>query len=307
MTEAAQRDLDAALQLLAERTQYLTGASGVAIALCEGEEMVCRASCGPTAPEVGSELPVASGLTGESIRTGQIQRCDDVDGDPRPDQASIDRESYRALGIKSVMAIPLVRKEKVVGVFELRVDRAHAIEERDVTALERLTGMILTALELAEAAELEAKKAAMTETQENVAVVAEPAAEQNVAQSTLVGQGLPESRVAAQAGTIPEQPNPTQASSATRSLVDDVRRCERCGFPVSQGRTLCLDCEAAQDLNENSGVPSYGASGLSRAPGLFSQYVPPGREKSWLQEHLYTIGTVLIALLTVLLLWLRTR
>src|SRR5207253_5602026 len=39
LTEMAQRDLDATLQLLAERAQYISGASGAAIALREGENM----------------------------------------------------------------------------------------------------------------------------------------------------------------------------------------------------------------------------------------------------------------------------
>ena len=95
LTEMAQRDLDATLQLLTERAQYITGASGAAIALREGSEMVCRASAGPSAPELGSELQMNSGLTGESVRTRQILRCDDAEKDFR-----VNRESCQALGIK---------------------------------------------------------------------------------------------------------------------------------------------------------------------------------------------------------------
>src|ERR1700720_2009792 len=43
LSEMAQRDLDATLQLLVERAQYITGASGTAIALREGETMICCA------------------------------------------------------------------------------------------------------------------------------------------------------------------------------------------------------------------------------------------------------------------------
>src|ERR1700738_2078848 len=46
LSQMAQRDLDAALQLLGERAQYMTGASGAAIALRQGETMVCCASSG---------------------------------------------------------------------------------------------------------------------------------------------------------------------------------------------------------------------------------------------------------------------
>src|ERR1019366_9113265 len=46
LAEMAHADLDAVLQLLAERAQYITGATGAAIALRRGEhnDMLCRAS-----------------------------------------------------------------------------------------------------------------------------------------------------------------------------------------------------------------------------------------------------------------------
>ena len=147
LTEMAQRDLEAALQLLAERAQYITGASGAAIALLEGSEMICQASAGPSAPALGAEVQVKSSLTGESVRTRQTLRCDDAETDSR-----VNRESCRALGIKSVMVVPLIRDQKVIGVFELLADRAHAFEDRDVTALERLAEMVQTGLEHADAA-----------------------------------------------------------------------------------------------------------------------------------------------------------
>src|ERR1700692_633313 len=56
LAEMAELDLDAALQLLADRAQYITGASGAAIALRRGQhnEMLCRASSGSNAPELGA-------------------------------------------------------------------------------------------------------------------------------------------------------------------------------------------------------------------------------------------------------------
>ena len=56
LTQLAEDDLQATLQLLAERAQYITGASGSAIALLEQEAMICRARTGPSAPELGSQL-----------------------------------------------------------------------------------------------------------------------------------------------------------------------------------------------------------------------------------------------------------
>src|SRR5579863_2288639 len=58
LAEMAQRDLDAALQLLADRAHYITGASGAAIALRRGEhrDLLCRASAGSNAPQLGTLL-----------------------------------------------------------------------------------------------------------------------------------------------------------------------------------------------------------------------------------------------------------
>ena len=142
LAEMAQRDLNATLQLLAERAQYITGATGAAIALKDEEDMMCRASAGTSAPEVGAQLQVNSGLSGESVRTRQTLRCDDATTDTR-----VNRESCEALGIRSVVVMPLLRGDEVLGVFELFSDKANAFEPRDLTALERMGVMVHTALE----------------------------------------------------------------------------------------------------------------------------------------------------------------
>src|SRR6201984_1230663 len=142
LAEMAQRDLSATLQLLAERAQYITGATGSAIALRDAEQMVCRASAGTSAPEVGAQLQVNSGLSGESVRTKQTLRCDDAATDPR-----VNRESCEALGIASVVVMPLVQGGDVIGVFELFSDKAHVFDSRDLAALERMGAMVFTALE----------------------------------------------------------------------------------------------------------------------------------------------------------------
>src|SRR5246127_3633223 len=147
LAEMAERDLSATLQLLAERAQYITGATGAAIALRDHDEMVCRASAGTSAPEVGAQLQVNSGLSGESVRTRQTLRCDDASTDGR-----VNRESCEALGIRSVVVMPLMRGDHVIGVFELFSDKANVFEARDITALERMGGMVHTALEHSAAA-----------------------------------------------------------------------------------------------------------------------------------------------------------
>jgi putative methionine-R-sulfoxide reductase with GAF domain len=293
LAEVAQRDLEAALQLLAERARYITGASGAAIALFENDEMICRASAGHSAPELGAEVQVKTGLTGESVRTRRVLRCDDAETDSR-----VNRESCRALGIKSVMVVPLVLEQEVVGVFELLADRSHAFEERDVTALERLAEMVQTGLEHAEAAkralpEITAvSDQALAEEKQPEAAPAPAVLEKS--DSAVAGAPLTASAETAPPET--KQPEPVRPQE-----LEKIRNCEACGFPVSVGRTICLDCEAARLSGDN---PAPLAS--NQVPAFLSQFGSP-KEKSWLGTHIYTIGTVLIALLTVVLLVLRLR
>lgn len=295
LAEVAQRDLEAALQLLAERARYITGASGAAIALLEGSEMICRASSGPSAPELGAEVQMKSGLTGESVRTRQVLRCDDAESDLR-----VNRESCRALGIKSVMVVPLLREQAVIGVFELLADRPYAFELRDVTALERLSEMVQTGLEHAEAAkralpEVDAKnEQAATEQKEQKQ--SEPAIAPAVLEKSDTAVAGAQSAAAETVALKINQPQPVRPQE-----LDKVRKCEACGFPVSEGRTLCLDCESARLSGER---PAPLAS--SHAPAFLSQFGAQ-KKQSWLASHIYTIGTVLIVVLTVVLIALRLR
>jgi hypothetical protein len=147
----AYRDLDAALQLLAERAQYLTGAEGVIIALRRGDHnhMLCRASAGSNAPELGALLSMEHGFSGESVRTRQLLRCDDAEQDSR-----VNRENCRRLGISSVVALPIVNDQQVLGIFELFSGKAHAFTDENVSALRRLSEMVVTAVKYAIAAQI---------------------------------------------------------------------------------------------------------------------------------------------------------
>ncbi len=321
LSEMAQRDLDATLQLLAERAQYITGASGAAIALRQGETMVCCASSGASAPELGAHLQIDSGLSAESVKTRQILHCDDAENDPR-----VNRESCKAFGIASVVVMPLVRGEEVYGVFELLSGRPRAFEERDFVALNRLAEMIQTAVEHADAArraETELGKAAVagpiaipsgaTESvaePTSVAVEADPAKPAPKLDETPVavpaelhpvesGEAAPVLLLQPAAEEKPEpaaDADPIEPTSPTTTIAfGNLRRCESCGFPVSEGRRLCLDCEAA--------TPDAVAS-ASDSPEFFGELGESNT--SWVRSHLYLIATAVVAVATIVLLVWRS-
>jgi GAF domain-containing protein len=146
--EALGADTEAILALIASRSRSLLRASGAAIALEEmgvGEqqalEMVCRASSGTSAPPVGIVLQVGSGFSGECVRTGKLSRCDDTEIDVR-----VDRQSCRALGIRSMLAAPLRVGDRVIGLLEVFSPDPCAFREHDGTVLQRFGETIVAAV-----------------------------------------------------------------------------------------------------------------------------------------------------------------
>ncbi len=136
-------DLEAVLFLVASRSQSLLRASGAAIALAakDPETMICRASAGPSAPPVGATLQVGSGFSGECVRTGRMLRCDDTETDER-----VDRESCRALGIRSMLAAPIRLGERVIGLLEVFSADPSVFGENDSAVLQRFAETILAAV-----------------------------------------------------------------------------------------------------------------------------------------------------------------
>ena len=141
--ESLGSDVEAVLSLVASRSQSLLRASGAAIALAGNDAgtMICQASAGESAPPVGSTLQVGSGFSGECVRTGSTLRCDDTETDER-----VDRQSCRALGIRSMLAVPLRLDQRVIGLLEVFSAQPGSFDENDSAVLERFAETILAAI-----------------------------------------------------------------------------------------------------------------------------------------------------------------
>jgi len=372
LAEMACSDLDAALQLLAERAQYITGASGAAIALRRGvhNDMLCRASIGSNAPELGALLSMEYGLSGESVRTRRVLRCDDAERDPR-----VNREGCRQLGIAAVVVMPIVSEQQVLGVFELFSGKPHVFGQRDISALQRLGEMVETAVKHAAAlqtvpeaeepagAKSQPLEAIVTETAEVIVVESapvEPVASMmlpdvipgpvSLPQSELeITNTKTETETETKPGPVPKKPlfwsaaMHTQASgktdddAASTSVplgLRNLQKCKACGFPVSQGRTFCVECEEKKWRGQRLPQPAPGSTTPLKAvvapkqsaassvqtsaeilplpahsagfgnSALFSSSAAPSR--SWFAANKYVLGALLVvAVVIAAIAWLR--
>src|SRR5581483_10682126 len=133
--------LDEVLQLVAERAVAITGADGLAIALAENDEIVLRAAAGTIRPDVGQRIDRDSSFSGACFRTAQIFNCDDTETDSR-----VNLEACRKLGARSMVAVPLCGRRRVIGVVEAFCSWPFGFNDSDVRNLTLLAELVLAAL-----------------------------------------------------------------------------------------------------------------------------------------------------------------
>jgi putative methionine-R-sulfoxide reductase with GAF domain len=134
-------DLEPGISVIAERAQALTGATGAAIALRQGHEIVCRARTGRTAPDLGVRLTTGGGISAECVRTGEVVLCHDTE-----DSAHVNISVCQRLGVRSILAAPLRHLRRTLGIFEVLSSTPNAFDGRDVATMQMLSGIMVAAM-----------------------------------------------------------------------------------------------------------------------------------------------------------------
>jgi N-acetylmuramoyl-L-alanine amidase len=133
--------LDEVLQLVAERAVAITGADGRAITLAENNEIVLRAAAGMVRPDVGARIDRDSAFSGACFRTAQVVNCDDTETDPR-----VNLQACRKLGARSMVAVPLCGRRRVIGLLEAFSAWPFGFNDSDIRNLSLLAELVLGAL-----------------------------------------------------------------------------------------------------------------------------------------------------------------
>jgi N-acetylmuramoyl-L-alanine amidase/putative methionine-R-sulfoxide reductase with GAF domain len=214
---AEQFVLDEVLQLVAERAIAITGADGLGIALAENSEIVLRASAGAIKPDVGQRIQRDSAFSGACFRTAQIIRCDDTETDDR-----VNLIACRRLGARSMVAVPLCGRRRVIGLLEAFSAEPFGFNDSDVGSLELLAELILGALkpededrfaESAEVAEAELAAPAIPAAISSPAAVPERAPAEKAP-----AEKVPVAQVAVAAEPAPQAADTTKVVSAGRAV-----------------------------------------------------------------------------------------
>jgi hypothetical protein len=134
-------DMDRAMSQVAERARNVANATGTAIALLQGDQLVYRAGSGSAAAYVGRRVTAILTSSVHSQARGEILRVENARTDGR-----IEASICRAFGANSLLILPIYRERAMAGVLEVLFDEAHGFQDRELQTYRLLAGLVEEAM-----------------------------------------------------------------------------------------------------------------------------------------------------------------
>ncbi|HMM30638.1 MAG TPA: sensor domain-containing diguanylate cyclase [Clostridia bacterium] len=142
-TEVVQQgiDLGAIMNLVTARAQRITNASGASVELIEKSELVYSSVAGIAEKFLGLRLDVGNSLSGLCINARTPLISNDIEIDAR-----VNKNACRKIGIKSMIVMPLICRDDVVGVLKVFSPEVNHFDENTVEVLRLISGAIAAAM-----------------------------------------------------------------------------------------------------------------------------------------------------------------
>ncbi len=130
-------DMDGALHLIVDRAQNVANATGVAVGLLKGDQLVYRAGTGSASTYIGRSVTARLVVAADSKTNWEILRVENAETDAR-----IEAAICRQFGAKSLLILLICHDHAVAGVLEIFFSEAHAFQDREVRAYRLMAGLV---------------------------------------------------------------------------------------------------------------------------------------------------------------------
>jgi GAF domain len=149
---AGKPNLDRTMEQVADRARNVADATGIAIALIQGDQLVYRAGSGSAAAYVGRHVTAILSASAHNNARGEILRVENAQTDAR-----IESAICRQFEAESLLILPIYRERALAGVLEVFFSEAHAFEDREVRTYRSMARLVEDAM--SRVTELAQKKA----------------------------------------------------------------------------------------------------------------------------------------------------
>lgn len=142
-TEIVQQGIDLSniMDLVTQRSQFITNADGACVELVENKELVYSATSGIAEKFLGLRLDKESSLSGACIKAKVPLISNDIELDDR-----VNKHACRQIGLNAMIVFPLIYNQEVVGVIKVLSAKVNHFNEDHIKILELMSGLIAAAM-----------------------------------------------------------------------------------------------------------------------------------------------------------------
>src|ERR1700722_4502061 len=144
------------MQAITERTCAFAGADGASLELLDGDEFICQAVTGITAPFQGVRFSFDGTLSGLAIRQAAAMCCSDAETDGR-----VHQQGCRQIGARSMVVVPLPHNGRIIGTLKVLSKSPGAFSQAHIDGLTLMAGLLAAAM--THATEFEVKRTLLAE------------------------------------------------------------------------------------------------------------------------------------------------
>jgi hypothetical protein len=113
--------------MVADRSQNVANATGIAVALLKAGQLVYRAGSGSAAAYVGRRVTAVLSVSAHDDARDEILRVENAQTDRR-----IEAAVCRLFGANALLIVPIYQERAVAGVLEVFFSEAHTFQDREV-------------------------------------------------------------------------------------------------------------------------------------------------------------------------------
>ena len=130
-------DVDRSMHLVVDRARNVANATGIAIAVRRGDQLVYRAGSGCAASYVGRHMTAILSVSAHNEARGEILRVENAQADAR-----IEAAICRQFEAQSLLILPIYDEYAVAGVLEVFFSEPHAFQDREMRTYRLMAGLI---------------------------------------------------------------------------------------------------------------------------------------------------------------------
>ena len=246
-------DLPASAQLIAQRLQKITSATGVAVALIHDDQLEYSAAVGNAASLAGMAMPIDSSLS-EFLQTAAA--------DP-----ALIGELLKRHNSRSPFLFPVYHEGKVSALLDVRFPECDAIPAKEVQSCQVMAGLLGDSIARAAKVEwkqaLAAERATMLEVLERLRPQLERLAAEPTAANPAPAAASP---APAEAPEEAVQPAPASMSPEIEALLSAMSQvneqdsagssCAQCGYQFEERELFCGRCGTPRSMNSPTETPA---------------------------------------------------